>query len=111
MLVGSGWRDTGLVFTMPTGDGWHPTSISRSFDRLVRAEGKKDRAVPITRIRFHDLRHTHATQLLAAGVNVKVVSERLGHASVAFTLDTYAHVMPGQQAHAAAAVAALVDSL
>jgi integrase len=61
------------------------------------------------RVRFHDLRHTHATQLLAAGVNIKVVSERLGHASVAFTLDTYAHVMPGQQADAADAVSALVD--
>jgi integrase len=61
------------------------------------------------RIRFHDLRHSHASQLLAAGVNVKMVSERLGHASVAFTLDTYAHLMPGQQAEAAAAVAALVD--
>ena len=44
-----------------------------------------------------------------AGVNVKVVSERLGHASVSFTLDTYAHVMPGQQAEAAAAAAALVN--
>ena len=56
---------------------------------------------------MHDLRHIHATHLLVAGVNVKVVSERLGHASVAFTLNTYAHVMPGQQA----AVAALVDVL
>lgn len=64
---------------------------------------------PVPRIRFHDLRHGHATHLLAAGVNAKIVSERLGHATVAFTLDTYAHVMPGQQAEAAAAVAALVD--
>ncbi|MFU8842139.1 MAG: tyrosine-type recombinase/integrase, partial [Nitriliruptoraceae bacterium] len=47
----------------------------------------------------HDLRHTHAS--LAAGVNPKVVSERLGHSSVAFTLDTYAHVMPGMQPDAA----------
>ena len=54
------------------------------------------------------MRHTHASHLLAAGVNVKVVSERLGHASVAFTLDVYAHVMPGEQADAAAAAAALV---
>ena len=57
--------------------------------------------------RLHDLRHTHASQLLMAGINVKVVSERLGHASVSFTLDTYAHVMPGQQAEAAAAAALL----
>jgi integrase len=102
LLMGEGWQDTGLVFTMPDGRGWHPDVISRAWARLVRA----DDFVPI---RFHDLRHTHASHLLAAGVNVKVVSERLGHASVAFTLDQYAHVMPGQQADAAAAVSALVD--
>ncbi len=112
MLVGAGWTETGLVFTMPSGEGWHPNSISQAFDRLVSPVRKAtreelDRRPP--RVRFHDLRHTHATQLLAAGVNIKVVSERLGHASVAFTLDTYAHVMPGQQADAAAAVSALVD--
>lgn len=59
-------------------------------------------------IRLHDLRHTHATLLLQAGVNPKIVSERLGHHSVAFTLDTYAHVMPGMQA---AAVRQLSDLL
>ena len=52
-------------------------------------------------LRFHDLRHTHATYLLGAGVNIKVISERLGHASVAFTMDTYGHVMPGMQESAA----------
>ncbi len=61
------------------------------------------------RIRLHDLRHTHATQLLAAGVNVKIVSERLGHASTSFALDVYGHVMPGRQADAVAAAAAPVD--
>ena len=59
---------------------------------------------------MHDLRHTHASHLLAAGVNPRVVSERLGHSSVSFTLDTYGHVMPGQQADAAAAVAALLTA-
>lgn len=54
---------------------------------------------------------THATHLLASGVNVKVVSERLGHASVSFTLDVFGHVMPDQQASAAAAVAAPVDGV
>ena len=52
-------------------------------------------------IRLHDLRHTHATLLLRWGYNAKVVSERLGHHSVAFTLDTYAHVVPGMQQEAA----------
>jgi integrase len=104
LLMGAGWRDTGLVFTDPTGVGWHPDTVSQAFDRLVTSS-------PLPRIRLHDLRHSHATHLLAAGVNVKVISERLGHASVSFTLDTYAHVMPGQQADAAAAVSALVDFL
>jgi integrase len=84
------------------GRGWHPDVMTRAFARLVKRSG-------LPRLRLHDLRHTHATHLLAAGTNVRVTSERLGHASVAFTLDVYGHVLPGQQADAAAAVAALVD--
>lgn len=49
----------------------------------------------LPRIRFHDLRHTHATQLLAAGVHPKIASERLGHSTIGITLDLYSHVMPG----------------
>jgi integrase len=56
----------------------------------------------------HDLRHSHASLLLAAGVPVKVVSERLGHATVTITMEIYQHVMPGMQAEAAAKFAALV---
>ena len=48
-------------------------------------------------LRFHDLRHTHASLLLARGVHPKIVSERLGHASISITLDTYSHVLPGLQ--------------
>ncbi len=55
----------------------------------------------ISGIRLHDLRHTHATLMLRQGVHPKVVSERLGHSSVAITLDTYSHVLPGIQAAAA----------
>lgn len=102
MLMGAGWTDHGLVFAMPDGSTWNPDVITRGFDRLVRAS-------TLPRIRLHDLRHTHASHLLAAGVNVKVVSDRLGHASVSFTLDVYGHVLPGQQAEAAAMVAAMVD--
>jgi len=89
------------VFTTELGRPIRPDSVTQAFGRLVAA-------TDLQRIRLHDLRHTHASHLLMAGVNVKVVSERLGHASVSFTLDTYAHVMPGQQAEAAAAVAALL---
>jgi integrase len=85
------------------GESWNADSMSQAFERAVARA-----ALP--RIRFHDLRHTHASHLLAAGVSVKVVRERLGHASVGFTLDVCAHVVPGQQADAAAAVARLVDA-
>jgi integrase len=90
------------VFTGDLGDPLRPDSVGQAFRRLVMSAD-----VPV--IRLHDLRHTHASHLLRAGVNVKVVSDRLGHASVSFTLDTYGHVMPGQQAEAAAAAAALLD--
>ncbi len=52
-------------------------------------------------IRFHDLRHSHATLLLKAGIHPKIVSERLGHANIGITLDTYSHVLPGLQERAA----------
>lgn len=89
------------VFTNEIGDPIRPASVGQAFRRLVESAG-------LPRIRLHDLRHTHASHLLAAGVNAKVVSERLGHSSVSFTLDTYGHVMPGQQGEAAEAVAALL---
>ena len=109
LLMGAGYQaDTdasgGFVFARPDGAPWNPDTVSQAFDRLVARYG-------LRRITFHGLRHTHASHLLAAGVNIKVVSERLGHASVSFTLDTYGHVMPGQQAQAAASAAALVDSM
>ena len=71
-----------------------PTRLSQTFERIVRRAG-----VPV--IRLHDLRHTHGTLLIKDGVPVKVVSERLGHANIAFTIQTYQHVLPGMQADAA----------
>ena len=82
------------LFTDAHGEQVHPHAISQTFERIaVRAD------VPL--IRLHDLRHTHATLLIKAGVPVKVVSERLGHARAAFTIETYQHVLPGTQADAA----------
>lgn len=83
-----------LVFVKVDGTSMHPDIFSQVFDRTV---AKLD--VPV--ISLHDLRHTHATLLLKAGVHVKVVSERLGHANVAFTMNVYQHVLPGMQAAAA----------
>jgi integrase len=71
-----------------------PDSVTKMFARIV------ERA-KIRRISFHGLRHTHATDLLRAGVHPKVTSERLGHASIAITMDTYSHAMPGLQEDAA----------
>jgi integrase len=70
-----------------------PTSITHEWVRLLGAT-----ALP--RIRFHDLRHAHATHMLANGVHPKVASERLGHSKVGITLDLYSHVLPGMQADA-----------
>jgi Phage integrase family len=81
----------GRVFTNEFGQPLRPSSVGQAFQRLVAT-------CDVPRIRLHDLRDTHASRLLAAGVNPRVVSERLGHSSVSFTLDTYGHVMPGQQA-------------
>jgi len=98
---GEGWTDTGLVFTREDGTAVHPEWFSDTFDRRVKAAG-------LPRIRLHDLRHTHASLGLAAGVPVKVMSERLGHSTSAFTADVYQHVTPALEEHAAATVAALV---
>jgi len=94
-------KDDDLVFTGIEGSPLHPGQFSDRFDRLVRTAG-------LPRIRFHDLRHTHATLALAAGVHPKVVSERLGHSTVSITLDTYSHAIPAMQEEAAGRVAALV---
>ena len=78
-----------------------PDTISRYWRQAV----KKSMLPPI---RLHDLRHTHATLALQAGIHPKVVSERLGHATVSITLDTYSHAIPAMQEEAAALIAGLV---
>ena len=101
-------RDDSLVFGDLEGRHLHPERFSRTFKatltRCRKALG--DGAPPV--IRLHDLRHTHATLLLASREPVKVVSERLGHKSVTVTLTVYGHVMPGNQRAAADCFAALV---
>jgi integrase len=89
---------TDLVFTDEVGGPLHPDGFTRSFIRLARAAG-------LPRIRLHDLRHSYATLALQSGVHPKVVSERLGHATVGITLDLYSHVVEGLDAEAADAVA------
>jgi integrase len=74
-----------------------PTSIARAFRTFLRTHN-------LPRIRFHDLRHSHASHMLASNVHPKIVQERLGHSTIAITMDTYSHAMPNMQADAAATI-------
>ncbi len=89
------YEDRDLVFANETGGPLDGQNLAyRTLKPILKAAG-----LP-ARFRWYDCRHTCATLLLAAGENPKVVSERLGHATVAFTLDRYAHVLPGMQERA-----------
>jgi len=95
------WVETGLVFTAENGAALDPESVSRYWRQAVKQS-------MLPQIRLHDLRHTHATLALQASIHPKVVSERLGHATVSITLDTYSHAIPAMQEEAAALIAHLV---
>jgi integrase len=96
MRLGKAYSDLGLVLAELDGTFKRPDALSTNFAAFIR------RHPELPKVRFHDLRHTHASLLLQAGEHAKVVSERLGHSSVAFTLDTYGHLMPGMEEAAAA---------
>jgi len=83
-----------FVFIRPDGSPINPSAVTLAFRRIIKRAGLRD-------IRIHDLRHTHATLMLKAGIHPKVVSERLGHANISITLDIYSHVLPGLQEAAA----------
>jgi integrase len=99
--AGELYKDRGLVFQTSTGKPIVPQHVRRVFQRILKrlqvkwTNGSLPVHVPI--IRFHDLRHTHATLLLKKGVHPKIVQERLGHSSITMTLDTYSHVLPNLQ--------------
>jgi integrase len=96
--VGSLWSENGLIFASETGEPLNRHNLTRrSFKPLLKRAG-------LPQIRFHDLRHTCATLLLTRNVNPKIVSEMLGHSSIAITLDTYSHVLPNMRDAAAAAM-------
>jgi integrase len=100
-LFGAGYNDHGLVFAREDGSPVHPDYFSQTFDRAVKR-------LQLPRIRLHDLRHTHATLGLAAGIHVKVISDRLGHATTSFTQDVYMHAIPAVEEDAADQIADLV---
>ncbi|HVB00526.1 MAG TPA: tyrosine-type recombinase/integrase [Acidimicrobiales bacterium] len=99
--VGQAWQDTGLVFTHEDGSALSPRLFSAWFGQLSRDAG-------LPHIRLHDVRHSYATASLIAGISTKIVSERLGHASISITLDTYSHVLPNMQEAAAEEVARII---
>ncbi|HEV2590455.1 MAG TPA: site-specific integrase [Gaiellaceae bacterium] len=94
--LGDSWHDDGLLIDRGNGAPLNPDSLSAGWSRFLRKQS-------LPPLRFHDLRHAHATLLLLQGVHPKIVSERLGHASVGITLDTYSHVLPTMQEEAAQA--------
>lgn len=97
MKAGTAWRETGYVFTDELGNPLDSGRASKEFLRVTRRAGLKG-------MTLHGLRHAHASLLISQGTHIKVVSERLGHASTAFTMDTYAHLLPGMQESAAEAI-------
>jgi integrase len=92
--LGIGLNGDDFVFIRPDGSPVNPNAVSLAFRRIIKRAGLKA-------IRIHDLRHTHASLMLKAGIHPKVVSERLGHANIGITLDLYSHVLPGLQEAAA----------
>jgi integrase len=99
--IGASYRDHDLVIARVDGEPYHPDYVTQAFERVLLRLG-------LPRIRFHDLRHTHATLGLAAGVPAKIMSDRLGHATVAFTQDIYMHAIPAMKTEAADRIAGLI---
>ena len=97
LRLGIRQSDTTFVYTREDGEPMQPRSLTRAWEQALSR-------TTLPRIRFHDLRHAHATHLLSNGVHPKVASERLGHSRVGITLDLYSHVLPGMQEDAAARV-------
>lgn len=95
--AGAVWYDNDLVIDGGDGSPFNPGTLSSGWRKLLRR-------AELPHVRFHDLRHAHATLMLSKGVHPKIVSERLGHASIGITLDTYSHVLPAMQQEAAAAI-------
>lgn len=94
-------KDSNVVFTWEDGRPIHPDVVRQRFERMAARYG-------LPRIRLHDIRHSYATAALRAGIHPKIVSQRLGHASAAFTLSVYTHAIPGMDRDAADTIANLV---
>jgi integrase len=104
LAMGESYEDQGLIFASETGGPLTLRNVTeRHFKPLLKRAG-------LPNVRLYDMRHTHATLLLAAGEHPKVVQERLGHSTIMLTLDTYSHVVPGMQERAAERLDQLLDA-
>jgi len=102
LRLGIGMSDSVFVASLPDGRMMQPTFITHEWVRVIAGTN-------LERLRFHDLRHSHATALLSSGIHPKIASERLGHSKVGITLDLSSHVMPGMQEDAAARIDAALN--
>ena len=92
-MLGKPLTDSDFVFAHPDGTPLDPSTVTRIFGRVVHKAGLE--------LRLHDLRHSYTSIMIAAGVNIKAISQSLGHANIGITLDTYGHLLPGMSRMAA----------
>lgn len=93
-MLGSGYKDNDLICCVEDGSIWKPSAFTSAYRALLRRR-------KLNGPNFHAIRHAHASQLLKEGVDIKVISERLGHSKTSFTLDVYGHLLPGRDEEAA----------
>ena len=101
LAAGGAWEDSGLIFTTPLGTAMDPAGATREYHALLES-------AELPSVRFHDLRHTAATLLLAQRVDPRTIMETLGHSQISLTLNTYSHVLPALQKDAAAKLDAVL---
>jgi len=94
LMLGKAYKDHDLIFATAIGTAIEPSNLRRTWNKITEAAG-------FGRLRFHDLRHCHASLMLAQGTHLKVVSERLGHSGIGITANIYSHLIPGLQREAA----------
>lgn len=111
LLAGAGYQNDGFVFCQPDGQPYHPERFSREFERKQQqfARANPDEVLP--RLGLHGLRHTWATLALTAGIDIKIVSDRLNHSSTHITREIYTHVTPPMRSDAADRVADVIFGL
>lgn len=101
--LGGAYQENDLVVCVEDGTVWKPPAFDSSYRQLLKRR-------KLTGPTFHALRHSHTSHLLRNGVDPKVISERLGHSKVSFTLDRYAHLLPGMQEEAASKIDAAMKA-